>query len=130
MKIIKLATFGGSGSSDQFHLPPQWESAAWTYPNRFREASSLFSTGRRTCASSRYLAKALSKCRRASATFTSLSTTWAGTLSMPAAKPYARDLKDIEIHMLDTGHFALETHGEEVASRIESFFLKRQSKAA
>jgi surfactin synthase thioesterase subunit len=49
---------------------------------------------------------------------------------MPAAKPYARDLKDIEIHMLDTSHFALETHGEEVASRIESFFLKRQSKAA
>jgi pimeloyl-ACP methyl ester carboxylesterase len=46
------------------------------------------------------------------------------------ATPYARDLKDIEIHMLDTGHFALETHGEEVASHIESFFLKRQSKAA
>jgi pimeloyl-ACP methyl ester carboxylesterase len=46
------------------------------------------------------------------------------------ATPYARDLKNIEIHMLDTGHFALETHGEEVASRIESFFLKRQSKAA
>jgi pimeloyl-ACP methyl ester carboxylesterase len=46
------------------------------------------------------------------------------------ATPYARDLKNIEIHMLDTGHFALETHGEEVASHIESFFLKRQSKAA
>ena len=41
--------------------------------------------------------------------------------------PYARDLKNIEIHMLDTGHFALETHGEEIASHIESFFLKRQS---
>ena len=23
---------------------------------------------------------------------------------------------------LDTGHFALETHGEEIASRIENFF--------
>ena len=46
------------------------------------------------------------------------------------ATPYARDLKNIEIHMLDTGHFALETHGEEVAGHIESFFLKRQSKAA
>ena len=40
------------------------------------------------------------------------------------------NLKNIEIHMLDTGHFALETHGEEVAGHIESFFLKRQSKAA
>ncbi len=45
------------------------------------------------------------------------------------ATPYARDLKNIETHMLDTGQ-ALETHGEEVASHIESFFLKRQSKAA
>jgi pimeloyl-ACP methyl ester carboxylesterase len=46
------------------------------------------------------------------------------------ATPYARDLKNIEIHMLDTGRFALETHREEVASHIESFFLNRQSKAA
>ena len=46
------------------------------------------------------------------------------------AAPYSRDLKNIETHMLDTGHFALETHGEEIASRIEEFFVKRQSKAA
>jgi pimeloyl-ACP methyl ester carboxylesterase len=43
------------------------------------------------------------------------------------ATPYARDLKNIKTPMLDTG---LEMHGEEVASHIESFFLKRQSKAA
>ena len=42
--------------------------------------------GRRTCASSRCSAKALSKCRRASATSTSPSTTQAGTLSTPAVK--------------------------------------------
>ncbi len=46
------------------------------------------------------------------------------------AAPYSRDLKNIETHLLDTGHFALETHGEEIASRIEAFFLKQQSKAA
>jgi pimeloyl-ACP methyl ester carboxylesterase len=37
------------------------------------------------------------------------------------AAPYSRDLKNIETHLLDTGHFALETHGEEIASRIETF---------
>jgi pimeloyl-ACP methyl ester carboxylesterase len=41
------------------------------------------------------------------------------------AYPYKRDLKDVEMHLLDTGHFALETHGEEIATRIEDFFLKR-----
>jgi pimeloyl-ACP methyl ester carboxylesterase len=37
------------------------------------------------------------------------------------AAPYARDLRDVETHLLDTGHFALETHGEEIAGRIEAF---------
>jgi pimeloyl-ACP methyl ester carboxylesterase len=46
------------------------------------------------------------------------------------AAPYSRDLKNVETHLLDTGHFALETHGEEIASRIETFFLQQQSKAA
>ncbi len=38
------------------------------------------------------------------------------------AAPYKRDLSRVETHLLDTGHFALETHGEEIASRIERFF--------
>ncbi len=38
------------------------------------------------------------------------------------AAPYNRDLPNVETHLLDTGHFALETHGEEIASRIEKFF--------
>ncbi len=47
------------------------------------------------------------------------------------AAPYSRDLKNLETHLLDTGHFALETHGEEIASHIESFLLqKHQLKAA
>ena len=41
------------------------------------------------------------------------------------AAPYNRDLSDVETHLLDTGHFALETHGEEIASRIEKFFAQR-----
>jgi pimeloyl-ACP methyl ester carboxylesterase len=41
------------------------------------------------------------------------------------AAPYKRDLPKVETHLLDTGHFALETHGEEIASRIENFFSPR-----
>jgi hypothetical protein len=35
-----------------------------------------------------------------------------------------------ETHLLDTCHFALETHGEEIAGHIESFFQKQKRKAA
>jgi pimeloyl-ACP methyl ester carboxylesterase len=41
------------------------------------------------------------------------------------AAPYKRDLKDLEYHLIDTGHFALETHGQEIAGLIRSF-LKRK----
>ena len=41
------------------------------------------------------------------------------------ATPYKRDLLKLETYLLDTGHFALETHGEEIASRIEHFFQHR-----
>ena len=30
------------------------------------------------------------------------------------AAPYKRDLKDLEYHLIDTGHFALETHGRKL----------------
>ncbi|QIF06052.1 alpha/beta hydrolase [Roseimicrobium sp. ORNL1] len=42
------------------------------------------------------------------------------------AAPYKSDLKTVETHMLDTGHFALETHGEEIALRIKDFFKKHR----
>ena len=42
------------------------------------------------------------------------------------AAPYSRDLKNVETHLLDTGHFALETHGEEIASRIEKFLTEQK----
>jgi pimeloyl-ACP methyl ester carboxylesterase len=42
------------------------------------------------------------------------------------AAPYRRDLPDVEVHLLDTGHFALETHGDEIGSRIEAFLLQHK----
>ena len=38
------------------------------------------------------------------------------------AQPYRRDNPAAEIHFLDTGHFALETHGAEIAAYIRDFF--------
>lgn len=37
------------------------------------------------------------------------------------AHPYERDLKNVEKHIIDTGHFALETHLDFISERIESF---------
>jgi pimeloyl-ACP methyl ester carboxylesterase len=37
------------------------------------------------------------------------------------AHPYKRDLKTIEFHLLDTGHFALEEEGEAIADYIRNF---------
>lgn len=42
----------------------------------------------------------------------------------PGAKAYARDFKKAEIHLIDAGHFALETHAAEIADKIRDF-LKR-----
>ena len=40
------------------------------------------------------------------------------------AEPFKRDLRNLEFHLLDTGHFALETHGAEIAGLMRRF-LKR-----
>jgi pimeloyl-ACP methyl ester carboxylesterase len=40
------------------------------------------------------------------------------------AEPYRRDLKDIEFHLLDAGHFALETNGAEIAGLMRDFLGK------
>ncbi|WP_128254770.1 alpha/beta fold hydrolase [Falsirhodobacter deserti] len=40
------------------------------------------------------------------------------------AGAYRRDLPDAEIHLLDAGHFALETHAEDVARLIRAFLEK------
>lgn len=41
------------------------------------------------------------------------------------AYPYQRDLKDVEFHLLDTGHFALEEEGEAIAEYIRRFITTR-----
>lgn len=40
------------------------------------------------------------------------------------AHPYKRDLKNMEFHLLDTGHFALEEDGEFIATLIRRFMGK------
>ncbi len=46
---------------------------------------------------------------------------------LPAgAEAFRRDLPDAEVHFLDTGHFALETHLDEIVERI-GVFLERQA---
>ncbi|MGL4512953.1 MAG: alpha/beta fold hydrolase [Lacipirellulaceae bacterium] len=37
------------------------------------------------------------------------------------AHPYRRDLKNVELHLLDTGHFALEEDGAEIARLMRDF---------
>ena len=39
----------------------------------------------------------------------------------PGAEAYKRDLPDAEVHLLDAGHFALETHAEEIAALVRDF---------
>jgi pimeloyl-ACP methyl ester carboxylesterase len=41
------------------------------------------------------------------------------------AEPYKRDLKNLEYHLLDTGHFALETHGQEIADLMRDFLTRQ-----
>lgn len=41
------------------------------------------------------------------------------------AEPYKRDLKNIESHLLDAGHFALEEEGDQIAQLIQGFLAKQ-----
>lgn len=41
------------------------------------------------------------------------------------AAPYKRDIKRAEVHLLDTGHFALETHGPQIAGLIREFLGRK-----
>jgi hypothetical protein len=40
------------------------------------------------------------------------------------AEPYRCDLKTIDFHLPDAGHFALETNGSEIAGLIRNFLGK------
>ena len=41
------------------------------------------------------------------------------------ARAFERDVRDVELHILDTGHFALETHATEIGATIIDFLAKR-----
>jgi pimeloyl-ACP methyl ester carboxylesterase len=43
----------------------------------------------------------------------------------PGAEAYKRDLPEAEVHFLDTGHFALETHANEIAGYIRDFLGRK-----
>jgi pimeloyl-ACP methyl ester carboxylesterase len=43
------------------------------------------------------------------------------------AIPYQRDLKNVQIHLLNTGHFALEEEGDLIAKLISGFLLNNRN---
>jgi pimeloyl-ACP methyl ester carboxylesterase len=46
------------------------------------------------------------------------------------AHPYKRDLNNLEFHLLDTGHFALEEDGQVIAEKIREFLNKQPATAS
>ncbi len=48
----------------------------------------------------------------------------------PGAEAYKRDLPGAEVHFLDTGHFALETHHQEIADAIRDFLGRKLVRTA
>jgi len=48
----------------------------------------------------------------------------------PGAEAYRRDIPDAEIQLLDTGHFALETHAVTIAQTIQNFLSRKLTRAA
>ena len=46
----------------------------------------------------------------------------------PGAKAYLKDLPDAELHLLDTGHFALEDKGDEIAVLMKDFLARTLGK--
>jgi len=45
--------------------------------------------------------------------------------TVAGAQAYAKDIKKVELHLLDAGHFALETHAAEIAAHIRRFLASR-----
>jgi pimeloyl-ACP methyl ester carboxylesterase len=45
----------------------------------------------------------------------------------PGAEAFKRDIPDAEVHFFDTGHFALETHCEDIAALIKQFLGSLQA---
>jgi pimeloyl-ACP methyl ester carboxylesterase len=41
------------------------------------------------------------------------------------AEAFKKDVKKLEFHLFDTGHFALESHGEEISAIIDDFLERK-----
>ena len=48
----------------------------------------------------------------------------------PGAEAFKRDIPNAEVKFFDTGHFALETHAQEIASAIRDFLSRRLARVA
>ena len=48
----------------------------------------------------------------------------------PGAKAFKRDIPNAEVKFFDTGHFALETHAQEIASAIRDFLSRKLTRTA
>jgi pimeloyl-ACP methyl ester carboxylesterase len=48
----------------------------------------------------------------------------------PGAEAFKRDIPDAEVRFFDTGHFALETHGGEIATAIRDFLSRSVNPSA
>ena len=48
----------------------------------------------------------------------------------PGAEAFRRDNPDAEVHFYDTGHFALETHTQEIASAMRDFLQRKLASRA
>src|SRR5690242_1539414 len=48
----------------------------------------------------------------------------------PGAQAFKRDNPDAEIHLLDTGHFALESHAGEIGAIIRGFLARKLTQSA
>jgi len=44
------------------------------------------------------------------------------------AEAFKKDLKNLEFHLFNTGHFALESYGEEMGALIKDFLLRKTAK--
>ena len=42
----------------------------------------------------------------------------------PGAEAFKHDIPDADVRFFDTGHFALETHCDEIAAAIRSFLSR------
>ncbi len=41
------------------------------------------------------------------------------------AEAFKKDVKNLEFHLFEAGHFALESHGEEIAAIIDDFLERK-----